>query len=429
MLLRRHRHGRCSARSSRSASGGGCTRLGIWLYMCAHPGGRGVRADGHPEGRAVPDARVGSSDSPQAFESAAAPVTAFLIAPIAQFWIIPYMDSDAGQQTWGWLLGDGEARGIALVFLVRGAHHGGARAARLHDPLVPDAVGGVQQGRQQGGCRGRGCCRDRGRCRPRGRARRRAGSPPRRGRASTSRRRTPLSARGRSTPTCPLGCDTMWSSSSRRSPSRAGVNDRPAPISTGTTRSRSSSTRPAPSSASASVRLPQTTMPSKRCLERGDRLDAVAAEDLDLAVAPRCRRQRVRHDELRQPVDRLRHPLDLWIGHRPVVGEHAVGGRAEEDRVDVLEERELVGVVRVDLVDRLEESDAAVASAAYPSTLTICSTVRRPIRRSRRRAAPPGCRRRSPIRRTRSRRRAARPFRGGGTASPCGPPAARGAPP
>ncbi|MET0734066.1 MAG: MFS transporter, partial [Microbacterium sp.] len=56
----------------------------------------------------------------QAFEAAAAPVTAFLIAPIAQFWIIPYMDSEAGQETWGWLLGEGEARGIALVFLVSG---------------------------------------------------------------------------------------------------------------------------------------------------------------------------------------------------------------------------------------------------------------------------------------------------------------------
>jgi DHA3 family multidrug efflux protein-like MFS transporter len=56
----------------------------------------------------------------QAFEAAAAPVTAFLIAPIAQFWIIPFMDSREGRQAWGWLLGDGEARGIALVFLVAG---------------------------------------------------------------------------------------------------------------------------------------------------------------------------------------------------------------------------------------------------------------------------------------------------------------------
>ena len=55
-----------------------------------------------------------------AFESAAAPITAFLIAPIAQFIIIPYMDSQAGQQAFGWLLGEGEARGIALVFLIAG---------------------------------------------------------------------------------------------------------------------------------------------------------------------------------------------------------------------------------------------------------------------------------------------------------------------
>jgi DHA3 family multidrug efflux protein-like MFS transporter len=56
----------------------------------------------------------------QAFEAAAAPVTAFLIAPIAQFLIIPFMESRAGQDAYGWLLGDGHARGIALVFLVAG---------------------------------------------------------------------------------------------------------------------------------------------------------------------------------------------------------------------------------------------------------------------------------------------------------------------
>jgi len=56
----------------------------------------------------------------QAFEAAAAPVTAFLIAPIAQFGIIPYMESAEGRATWGWLLGEGQARGIALVFLFAG---------------------------------------------------------------------------------------------------------------------------------------------------------------------------------------------------------------------------------------------------------------------------------------------------------------------
>ena len=56
----------------------------------------------------------------QAFEASAAPITAFIIAPLAQFWIIPYMDSEAGEQAWGWLLGEGDARGIALVFLISG---------------------------------------------------------------------------------------------------------------------------------------------------------------------------------------------------------------------------------------------------------------------------------------------------------------------
>ena len=51
------------------------------------------------------------------FESAAAPVSSFLIGPLAQFWLIPYMNSQAGKDTFGWLLGPGEARGIALAFV------------------------------------------------------------------------------------------------------------------------------------------------------------------------------------------------------------------------------------------------------------------------------------------------------------------------
>lgn len=54
-------------------------------------------------------------------ESAAAPVSAFLIGPLAQFWLIPYMDSQAGQDSLGWLLGPGEARGIALAFVAASA--------------------------------------------------------------------------------------------------------------------------------------------------------------------------------------------------------------------------------------------------------------------------------------------------------------------
>ncbi len=43
----------------------------------------------------------------QTVESAATPVSSYLIGPIAQFSIIPFMESDAGKQTFGWLLGEG----------------------------------------------------------------------------------------------------------------------------------------------------------------------------------------------------------------------------------------------------------------------------------------------------------------------------------
>ncbi len=93
--------------------------LGTWIYMMLIPA---VEASEQTViQKVVPFRRQGRVFGfAQAFESAAAPVTAFLIAPIAEFWIIPYMDSGAGQATWGWLLGDGEARGIALVFLFSG---------------------------------------------------------------------------------------------------------------------------------------------------------------------------------------------------------------------------------------------------------------------------------------------------------------------
>lgn len=54
-------------------------------------------------------------------ESAAAPVSAFIVGPLAQFWLIPFMDSEAGRSSLGWLLGPGEARGIALVFVAASA--------------------------------------------------------------------------------------------------------------------------------------------------------------------------------------------------------------------------------------------------------------------------------------------------------------------
>lgn len=56
----------------------------------------------------------------QSVEVAAAPVSAFLIGPVAELVIIPYMETEAGRQRLGWLVGEGEARGIALVFIGAG---------------------------------------------------------------------------------------------------------------------------------------------------------------------------------------------------------------------------------------------------------------------------------------------------------------------
>jgi DHA3 family multidrug efflux protein-like MFS transporter len=50
-------------------------------------------------------------------EAGASPVAAYMIGPIAQFWLIPFMETDAGRSTFGWLLGEGEARGMALAFV------------------------------------------------------------------------------------------------------------------------------------------------------------------------------------------------------------------------------------------------------------------------------------------------------------------------
>lgn len=93
--------------------------VGIWVYMALIPAVEA--AEQTVIQKVVPFGSQGRVFGfAAAVEFAAAPVTAFLIAPIAEFVIIPYMDSDAGNATWGWLLGEGEARGIALVFFFAG---------------------------------------------------------------------------------------------------------------------------------------------------------------------------------------------------------------------------------------------------------------------------------------------------------------------
>ena len=56
----------------------------------------------------------------QSVEQAASPLTAFLIGPLTQFVVIPFMTDGAGAQSIGSWFGTGPARGIALVFTVAG---------------------------------------------------------------------------------------------------------------------------------------------------------------------------------------------------------------------------------------------------------------------------------------------------------------------
>lgn len=93
--------------------------VGIWLYMTLIPAIEA--AEQTVIQKVVPFETQGRVFGfAAALESAAAPITAFLIAPIAEFALIPYMTSSAGQSAYGWLLGDGTGRGIALVFLIGG---------------------------------------------------------------------------------------------------------------------------------------------------------------------------------------------------------------------------------------------------------------------------------------------------------------------
>jgi DHA3 family multidrug efflux protein-like MFS transporter len=57
----------------------------------------------------------------QSVEQAASPLTAFLIAPIAQFVFIPFMTDGMGARTIGGWFGTGADRGLALVFMLTGA--------------------------------------------------------------------------------------------------------------------------------------------------------------------------------------------------------------------------------------------------------------------------------------------------------------------
>jgi DHA3 family multidrug efflux protein-like MFS transporter len=56
----------------------------------------------------------------QSLETAASPITAFLIGPIAQFWVLPSMTNGPLAQAIGPWFGTGPDRGMALIFIVAG---------------------------------------------------------------------------------------------------------------------------------------------------------------------------------------------------------------------------------------------------------------------------------------------------------------------
>ncbi|MGZ4384956.1 MAG: MFS transporter [Gaiellaceae bacterium] len=93
--------------------------LGIWLWMLLMPVVEA--AEQTVIQKVVPYETQGRVFGfAMMFEAGSAPITSFLVAPLAQFALIPYLRSDEGRATWRWLLGDGEARGIALAFLLAG---------------------------------------------------------------------------------------------------------------------------------------------------------------------------------------------------------------------------------------------------------------------------------------------------------------------
>lgn len=92
---------------------------GIWLMMALIPAVEA--AEQTVIQRVVPYEKQGRVFGfANTFEAAAAPVTALLIAPLAELWIIPHMRTEHGQQQWEWLLGTGDSRGIALILVIAG---------------------------------------------------------------------------------------------------------------------------------------------------------------------------------------------------------------------------------------------------------------------------------------------------------------------
>ncbi|WP_029086859.1 MFS transporter [Brevundimonas aveniformis] len=90
----------------------------LWMFL----GPYGEAAEQTTLQKVVPYERQGRVFGfAQSVEQAASPMTAFLIGPITQFWVIPFMSQGGlGAELIGDWFGTGPARGIALVFCISG---------------------------------------------------------------------------------------------------------------------------------------------------------------------------------------------------------------------------------------------------------------------------------------------------------------------
>lgn len=93
--------------------------VGVWAFMAMIPAVEA--AEQTVIQRVVPYEKQGRVFGfANTFEAAAAPITALLIAPIAELWIIPLLRTEEGLRPWEPVLGIGDNRGIALILLVSG---------------------------------------------------------------------------------------------------------------------------------------------------------------------------------------------------------------------------------------------------------------------------------------------------------------------
>lgn len=91
--------------------------IGMWVFMSIIPAAEA--AEQTILQRVVPFERQGRVFGfSQTVETAASPLSSFLAAILAQTVVIPWMTTGSGAESLRWLLGTGQARGMALMFLL-----------------------------------------------------------------------------------------------------------------------------------------------------------------------------------------------------------------------------------------------------------------------------------------------------------------------